>query len=208
MSTGGGNQLIHVMCTGANATAGHKAFKMSKNMSITGTSKRAEAVKPSKSLADAISVASVWFRGERILFLTDDIWPTSTCSKGLLQGNPEIRIVLSTRRLDIALHGGSQADFGASDSCGRASLAIFLAHELPDTLPSDILLESARSVLLLRAWLPISVVAAGHSIARLIRCPENLTDLCEMHLKNIQAEIYLHPESTFLGNAIRLILPA
>lgn len=203
------------MSIGANATLGHVITELWKIMSVTGATTSAQAVKSSKSLADAIAVASVWFHGKRLLFLIDDIWPSETNPEGyladlqgLLQGSPDSRMALSTRSVEIAKKGGSHVDFGARDHCGPTSLAIFLAHALPDIQPTDHLLDSSRSVLVLCAGLPISLSIAGAAVALCMSSEDDFDDACQTYLKNIQTQISLHPGKSFLDNAIQLSLAA
>lgn len=72
------------MSVGATATAGHLTRELCKIMRVSGASTSTEEVQSSKSLADAVSNAAVWFHGRRILFLIDDNWPTTTNPEGYL----------------------------------------------------------------------------------------------------------------------------
>lgn len=203
------------MSVGAAATVAHLTGELFNIVRVTGATTSSAEVLSSKTLADAVSHAAVWFHGKQILFLIDDIWPSTTRPEGylpemegLLQGGPHSRIAISTRSLAIAAKGGSHVNFGARDPCGLNSLAIFVSHALPFSPPSNNLLESARSVLLLCAGLPISLSVAGAAIALRINSGVKFEDACLAYVENIQTEISLHPGASFLENAIRQSLAA
>lgn len=94
---------------GVAATVGDVTNELEKIMRFTGAATHADKVQSSASMADAVSKAAIWFRGKRILFLIDDIWPNAFGPQGylpelegLLQGSEDSRIVISTRSLQIA----------------------------------------------------------------------------------------------------------
>lgn len=184
-------------------------------MRVTGATTSAAAVQSSKSLADAIAIAAVWFHGKRILFLIDDIWPTSTCSEGflpdlecLLQAYPESHMAISTRSVKITGKRGSHVGFSARDLSAPSSLMMLLAHALPAALPSEHLLECCKQVLRLRAGLPISLSIAGAAIALRMSSEDEFGYECQAYAEDIQAQISLHPGASFLENAIQLSLAA
>lgn len=209
------NDGVLYMSIGASATVGHVTTELWKMMRVTGATTSAAAVKSSKSLADAIAIATEWLREKRILFLIDDIWPTSTSPEGylpdlreLLKESPESRMVVSTRSRQIAGKDGSHVDFGARNSCGQTALAMFLAHALPDTAPCARLLQSARSVLLLCAGLLIALAVAGAAVNRRMDHGSEFEEACREYANDIETQICMHPGTSFLDIAIRQSLTA
>lgn len=139
---------------GASATVGDVASELCNIMRVTGATTSAAGVESSKSLTSAVTNAAIWFHGKKILFLIDDIWPTKTSPEGflpdlegLLQGSPGNRIVVTTRSLQFAAHGGTHVDFGARDPCGPVSVSIFLAHAAPKMHPSECQLNASQGIL-------------------------------------------------------------
>lgn len=170
------------MSVGATATVGHITSELCKILRVTGATTCAAEVQSSKSLADAVANAAIWFHGKRILYLIDDIWPTTACAKGylpdlegLLQGSPGSRITLSTRSLQVAANGGSHVNFGAREPCGPISVAIFMAHAAPKVHSGKIELESARGILNLCAGFPIALSVARAAVLLRINSGADLT---------------------------------
>lgn len=163
---------VFFMSIGASASEGHVIIELEKIVRVTGSRTAATKVQASKSLADAVSNAAIWFHGKRILFLIDDIWPSSNRPEGylpelegLLQGGPESRIAISSRSLQVAGRGGSPVVFGERDPCGPISLAIFMSHAAPEVHPGKSHLQEAQRILQLCYGLPIALSVAGAAVS-------------------------------------------
>lgn len=198
---------------GASATMGDVTSELSEIMRVTGATTSATAVLSSKALADPVSNAAIWFRGKRILFLIDDIWPSSNRPEGylselegLIQGSPDSRIAISTRSLLIATKSGSHVDFGARDPCGPISLAIFMAHAEPGVHPRSCHLEVASGVLESCSGLPIALSVAGAAVALRINSGVGFQYACQTYFEKLSDEMAMQPGATFLDYAIRLSL--
>lgn len=157
----------------------------------------------------------MWFHIKKILFLIDDIWPTSNRPEGflsdlegLLQGSPESRMAISTRSLHIASTGGSHDDFGARDECGPISIAILMARVAPGMAPSEQNRKAARSILELCSELPIALSVAGAAIALRMKSGLAFDTACRIYFENISDEKTLHLVFFFLDYAIPVSLAA
>lgn len=105
---------------------------LAKIMKFTGALTSADAVKKETNLSKAVEAVALWFLGKRNLFLVDDEWPTNSSEKEylpqlryILEGNPESRMVLTTRSRQIVLSVGAHVDFDARDPLGSISTSIF-----------------------------------------------------------------------------------
>lgn len=206
-------QGVLFMRAGATATVRHLTSELCKIMRVTSASTSADEVKSSKSLADAVSNAAVCFHGKRILFLINDIWPSSYRPEGylpelegLLEGSPESHIAISTRSVHVAAVGGSHVDFGARDPYGPISVAIFMTHAAPKLDHNDKHLEAARGILTLCFGLPISLSIAGAAVSVRMNSGLEFDQACRMYFDQISDEMALYPGTQFLENAIRLSL--
>lgn len=201
------------MSIGATATVEHVTGQLSKIMRVTGATESAASVLSSTFVADAVTKAAIWFQGKRILFVIDDIWPSSTSPEGylpelegLLRGSPESRIVISTRNLLISAHDGSRVDFGARDPRGPISKAIFMAHAAPDMIPSESSLAASQGILDLCSGLPIALSVAGSMVSMYMKMGLEYESACRMYLDEISSEMELYPGASFLDSAIRVSL--
>lgn len=203
---------ILYMSLGAVATVEHVASSLGQIMRLTGAISRADAVESASSLAIAVSIAADWFNGQRILFLVDDIWPTSSRLQGflpdllkLLQGSPESRMALSTRSRTIAVETGSYVDFAARDPQGSVALGIFLSHAgVPGTQCTDCRSDTVRGILDRCGGLPMALAVTGGAVALRIGLGLEFEIACQMYLKLLVEELNLG--ASLLDSAISLSL--
>lgn len=123
-------------------------------MRRTGATFSAAEVDSVPSLEASVSHASAWFRGKRILFLVDDVWPTRNRPEGylsdlklLLQGSPYSRMAISSRSRLIASSIGSHVDFDAREPHGFIAVSMFMSHAVPTGLVPSVTSSSVRSIL-------------------------------------------------------------
>ncbi len=116
---------ILYMTLGQEATVQRAIQEIERAMAMTGATTEAEKVEKSTSLTGAVARAISWFQDKKCLFIIDDVWPTDDSPTGflselsqLLQGNPESRLAISTRSVNIAIEAGVIVDFGARDPLG------------------------------------------------------------------------------------------
>lgn len=192
------------MKAGATATVDDLTGELCKIMRATCACTSAAELESSKSLADAVAGAARWFHGKQVLFLIDDIWPSSNRPErylpeleGLLQGSPNSRIAISTRSLQVASKGGSHVDFGERDHCGPISRGIFKAHAVPGVDPGKRRLKAARGILKSCSGLPISLSVAKAGVARRINTGVRFEYACRAYFKRLSAEMALSPGANF-----------
>lgn len=165
--------------------------------------------------ADAVTKAAIWFQDKCVLFLIDDVWPTSASPEGclpelegLLRGNKDSHIAISTRSLLISAYGGSCVDFAARDPRGPFSTAIFMAHAALDMKPSESRLKAMQGILDLCSGLPIALYVAGSTLSMHMKMRLGFEPACQVYLDEISNEMTVHPGVRFLENAIHLSLTA
>lgn len=151
------------------------ALKLHETKRTSGAESGAYKKQSSSSLAAAISYAAIWFQGKRILFLVDDIWPTSKHPEGffpdllnILQGSPGSQMVISTRSRIIAVSTGSHVDFGARDPQGPLAVAMFISHAAPSIQFDEDQHVVVREILARCAGLPIAIAFTGAGVAQLV----------------------------------------
>lgn len=168
--------------------------------------------KSAKLFADAISIASIWFRGRCILFLVDAVWPSSSGSErflpdlqGILRGSPDKRIAISTRSRAIASNLGSHVDFGARGRQGPASVAMLMSYASPRIRLHVHDFEEVRGILGLCAGLPIALKVTGQAVAFRVASGLGFRRACRTYLEELSKD--MRPGASFLVFAIRLFAP-
>ncbi len=110
---------------GRDATVAHVIREISKIMTLTGATGTAEKAKSSASIADAVDIAVMWFKGKVCLYLVDDLWPAKHLPDGyfqdlcqLVRGCERSRMAISTRSLSIAKKAGCPVKFETREPRG------------------------------------------------------------------------------------------
>lgn len=198
---------ILYMSLGAEASEETIVSELDYIMQATGATTRAEKVKSTSSLVEAVSIATIWFSVRRILFLVDDIraFPGRPERylpdlKGVLRECPESRMAISTRNVTIAANLGSHVDFGARELRGRVSIAIFSSHAVPSAnrdCPGPIIrfnngqCQNVLGILDLCSGLPIALALTGKAVASRVASGLNFEYACRTYLEELSEEINL-----------------
>lgn len=202
---------ILYMSLGGEATADKIIVDLDRLLRLTGATSTASKVKSASSLKDAVAEASIWFRGRRVLFLFDDIWPAAgrpeghlNALKGILNGSPDSRIAITTRSRLVASRMGSHVDFGARDPQGPVSVAMFMAHAAPNLPLGDAHCQPVRGILKFCAGLPIALAVTGQAVAFRVASGLEFQSACHTYFEHLSNA--MHPGATILNAAISISL--
>lgn len=127
--------------------------------------------------------------------------------RGILEGCPESRLVLTTRNRLIGSSVGLHVDFDARDPLGPTSTSMFMGYATngrPTNAGGGEQLASVEGILRLCAGLPIALAVTGIFVVARLSLGYTFATVCDRYYKELEQKTNLG--ATILEGAIKLSL--